>query len=55
MPIAKEDLVYGFSVIAREGTYVPQNVVDEYGFKDKVEADKKRSHRASTTEDKNNK
>jgi hypothetical protein len=44
MPIAKEDLKIGYTIIARAGTYVPQNVVDDNGWKDKVESDKK-AHR----------
>jgi hypothetical protein len=46
MPIAKETLRIGSTIIANEGTFVAQNVVDENGWKDKVEADKKSSHRA---------
>lgn len=42
MPIAKETLRIGSTIIALEGTYVAQNVVDDNGWKDKVEADKKR-------------
>lgn len=38
MPIAKEDLHDGFTMVAREGTYVSNDVVNKHGWQDKVEA-----------------
>jgi hypothetical protein len=38
MPIAKEQLTIGFTVVANPGNYVTQEAVDEYGWKDMVEA-----------------
>ncbi|MET1006570.1 MAG: hypothetical protein ABWX96_13550 [Propionibacteriaceae bacterium] len=37
MPIAKQDLSDGFTMVAREGTYVSNEVVERHGWQDKVE------------------
>lgn len=37
MPIAKEQIKIGFTVVANPGAYVSQSGVDEYGWGDKVE------------------
>lgn len=38
MPIAKQDLHDGFTLVAREGTYVSNSAVEAHGWQDKVEA-----------------
>lgn len=37
MPIAKEPLRDGFTLVANEGTYVPKSLVEKHGWQDKVE------------------
>lgn len=37
MPIAKETLKIGFTIVATEGAYVSQSTVDKYGWADKVD------------------
>lgn len=36
MPIAKETLRIGFTVVANEGGYVTKQAVKDYGWEDKV-------------------
>lgn len=37
MPTAKKDLYNGFTLVARKGTYVANDVVDKNGWQDDVE------------------
>jgi hypothetical protein len=46
MPIAKETLRIGFTIVALPGTYVDQEGVDQYGWKDKVDPDPKKTTKA---------